>query len=80
MSDHGQQRQQQRIGKTWASRAWLAGNESADGVTHVVDGLVDAPVHDLLLEGAEEALNQPVRRAACGDAGGEACAFSARTP
>src|SRR6516225_1787687 len=33
----------------------VAGNESADGMTHVVDG------HDLLLEGTEEALDHPVR-------------------
>ena len=32
----------------------VAGNESADGITHVVDG------HDLL-EGTEEALDHPVR-------------------
>src|SRR5271166_6273346 len=39
----------------------VARDEGADGVTHVVDGLVDATVHDLLLEGAEEALDHPVR-------------------
>src|SRR5271165_5211292 len=39
----------------------VARDERTDGVTHVVDGLVDATVHDLLLEGAEEALDHPVR-------------------
>ena len=38
----------------------IAGGEGADGVADFVDGLVDAAVHDLLLEGAEEALDDAI--------------------
>src|SRR6185437_15863313 len=38
----------------------VAGDEVADGVTDLVDSLVDSAMHDLLLEGAEEALDDAV--------------------
>src|SRR4029079_7027024 len=39
----------------------VSGDESADGIANIIDGLVDAPVHDLFLEGTEEAFDDPVR-------------------
>ena len=39
----------------------VAGDEVADGVTDLVDGLVDPAMHDLLLEGAEEPLDDAIR-------------------
>src|SRR6476469_9188967 len=39
----------------------VSGDESADGIAHIIDGLVDARVHDLFLEGTEEAFDDPVR-------------------
>src|SRR5947209_18861365 len=39
----------------------VAGDEVADGVTDLVDGLVDATVHDLLLERAKEPFDDTVR-------------------
>src|SRR4051794_6846430 len=39
----------------------VAGDEVADGGTDPVDGLVDSAMHDLLLEGAEEALDDAIR-------------------
>src|SRR5215213_5146026 len=39
----------------------VAGDEGADGITDLVDGLEDAAVHDLLLQRAEEALDDTVR-------------------
>jgi hypothetical protein len=39
----------------------VAGDEGADGVTDLVDGLEDAAVHDLLLQRAEEALDHAIR-------------------
>src|SRR3954447_24394884 len=39
----------------------VAGDEVADGVADLVDGLVDSAMHDLLFEGAEEALDDTVR-------------------
>src|SRR5258708_4910337 len=39
----------------------VAGDESADRVAHIIDGLVDAAMHDLFLEGTEEALDDAVR-------------------
>src|SRR4051794_36435116 len=38
----------------------VAGDEVADGVTDLVDSLVDSAMHDLLLEGAKEALDDAV--------------------
>src|SRR5438309_11810125 len=38
----------------------VAGDEVADGVTDVLDGLVDPAMHDLLLDGAEEALDDAI--------------------
>jgi hypothetical protein len=37
----------------------VAGDEGADGVADLVDGLEDASVDGLLLQGAEEALDEP---------------------
>src|SRR5438874_13782834 len=39
----------------------VAGDEVADGVTDLVDGLVDATVHDLLLQRAKESFDDTVR-------------------
>src|SRR3954447_10645294 len=39
----------------------VAGDEGADGVSDLVDGLEDASVHHLLFQGAEEALDDAVR-------------------
>src|SRR3712207_841433 len=39
----------------------VAGDEGADGVADLVDGLEDAAVHDLLLQGSEEALDDAIR-------------------
>src|ERR1700752_1528244 len=39
----------------------VTGGEVADGATDLVDGLVDSAVHDLLLEGAEETLDDTIR-------------------
>src|SRR5277367_2013697 len=38
----------------------VAGGEGADGVSDVVDGLEDTSVHDLLLEGSEQALDDAI--------------------
>src|SRR5215213_2113442 len=38
----------------------VAGDEGADDVAHLVDGLEDAAVHDLLLQRAEEPLDDAV--------------------
>ena len=40
----------------------VAGGEGADGVSDVVDGLEDTSVHDLLLEGSEQALDDALIR------------------
>ena len=40
----------------------VAGGEGADGVSDVVDGLEDTSVHDLLLEGSEQALDDAIIR------------------
>src|SRR5215218_10936094 len=42
----------------------VAGDEGADGVADLVDGLEDASVHDLLLQRAEEALDHTIRLSA----------------
>jgi len=42
----------------------VAGGEGADGVSDVVDGLEDTSVHDLLLEGSEQALDDAIGFAA----------------
>src|SRR5689334_23473418 len=39
----------------------VTGDEVANRVTDLVDGLVDSAVHDLLLEGAEETLDETIR-------------------
>src|SRR3712207_2676995 len=39
----------------------VAGDEGADGIPHLVDGPEDAAVHDLLLQRAEEALDDAIR-------------------
>ena len=39
----------------------VSGDESADGIADIIDGLVDAPVHDLFLEGTEEAFDDAIR-------------------
>src|SRR5207248_6690983 len=39
----------------------VTGDEVADGVTDLIDRLVDLAMHDLLLEGAEEALDDTIR-------------------
>src|SRR5271166_2129323 len=38
----------------------VTGGEGADGVSDFVDGLEDTPVHDLLLEGSEQALDDAI--------------------
>ena len=40
----------------------VAGDKGADGVADLIDGLEDAAVHDLLLQRAEEALDDAVIR------------------
>src|SRR4029078_5219270 len=47
----------------------IAGNEVADRVTNLVDGLVDPAVHDLLFEGTEEPLDDAVRLGLAGERG-----------
>src|SRR3954451_13630019 len=39
----------------------VASDEYADGIAHLLDGLEDASVHDLLLQGAEQALDHAIR-------------------
>src|SRR5947207_1778724 len=39
----------------------VAGDEVADGVTDLVDGLVDATMHDLLLQRAKEPFDDAIR-------------------
>src|SRR5205807_2031312 len=39
----------------------VAGQEVADGITDLVDGLVDATMHDLLLKRAKEPLDDTIR-------------------
>src|SRR3954469_12901203 len=39
----------------------VAGGEVADGVTDLADGLVDATMHDLLLQRAKEPLDDAIR-------------------
>jgi len=38
----------------------VLGDEAADGIAHVIDRLVDPAMDDLLLEGAEEALDDAI--------------------
>ena len=51
----------------------VAGGEGADGVSDVVDGLEDTSVHDLLLEGSEQALDDAIIRYEIGGASWSGC-------